>query len=714
MTRGFASKGWALIIAALVFPQVSPTFLAVCLIATLLISAIRRERIPTLALAAVIVACVCLLFEATPALSLWSAGWLMFLQDVAGIPVLLAPGIFSSRGLIVFALYGLLARDWPGMRLGVALNLLISVAGLIALGIVAPRFSLHYRDAAVGAVLIWGVLLAGNWFAAEKALRSPSARERFSPPLLIGGCAVASAVLAGFLAPSFGGKAGSSAINAPIVAIFMPQSADSKHDFGVSDGHFGLTNIGLYGDMREFLTRLGYKVLALDSLTEVSQRNVICLFCPTFSRSLSDAEITAVRSFLESGGRLVVVAEHTNLDSNADFINALIKPYGLAVNFDNTNGLLGEGLTGTLSGDCDLAEAVRASPYLTHNRGASIHLTDFHASPVLVGRFWQADRGDSLRPEHGFLSDGRLSAGDRLGNIVLMATAPAGKGRVFLSGDSSPFLNQNLAYNARFLVGLFSIMTGRARQAPSILIPLITAIITVLALGIIWVMPVLKQVFGRAMLAFLVLCLSGAAVVDWHERKRPFSTGDADWMIISTKENNAFDRDPFSMSSTTGLALQIFRARGLPVLTDWGQTTPTPRILFIINPTNIPDGTYLRDLSVLVEGGTHAIIAGDGDNSPFDRIASHFGFGITAEPVGSLTGGEITTYTAWRVDRIPSGAESIAVGSILVGGTAPLGSGRVTVIADGGFFLSKNLETETTFDEANCRFVRSLVSESQP
>jgi len=113
----------------------------------------------------------------------------------------------------------------------------------------------------------------------------------------------------------------------------------------------------------------------------------------------------------------------------------------------------------------------------------------------------------------------------------------------------------------------------------------------------------------------------------------------------------------------------------------------------------------------LVDSGTHLVLAGDGDNRDFVSIARHFGFEVTGQPLGAVRGDGFTTFHAWAVTRLPAGADSLSAGGGLFGGTLKQGTGRVTVIADGAFLLSKNLEQEYEYDAENGAFVKRLLEQ---
>lgn len=700
---------WSVITVALCFPVLSATFLAVCVAAAVAVSLMRRDRIPALTLSAVAVASASLVIDSLPTLSWFLSDRVMAAQGSIGIPVLIDPSIYVSRALPVYFLLAAINRSAKIAWLGIASNLLLAGLGVSVLGVIGPMLSIHFHDAGIILMVMWGVIMGVNWLVAEKTLRISPRTQNESPLLLIGSCAVATVLFAISIQSSLDNRSSLTGAESPTIAIYEPSAVAQSRESGTSADGYGLSRIGLYGDMDSFLERLGYQTTPIASLETLETLNPTCVYCPTFADSVSATETHALRQYLDQGGNLIAVAEHTNLEGSTDILNPLLSPYGLKVRFDNTNGLWGEGLTGSQVGKGQLSCALRNTPCLTHNRGASIRLDRLNATPILVGRFWQSDQGDSLYPDHAFLSDGRLSVGDRLGNVVLMAEARAGKGRVFVSGDSSPFLNQNLAYNTPFLVTLFSFITMPGEANHSTAIPMMIGAIVAIILVILLRTVLRYRDVESVLLVILILLFTGTAFFESCANAEPGHSPGAAWAVISTAENNAYDRDPFSESATTGLALQLFRSGLLPTLGDWKASGQPPRAIFIINPTIKPGESEIRQLRDRIESGTRVIIAGDGENDAFIELARGFGIDVTDVPVGSASDGGITTFTAWRVRSVPDDAIPLTIGGMTVGGTISLGMGKITFIADGGFLLSRNLEGETAYDEGNCAFVRDLL-----
>jgi hypothetical protein len=463
------------------------------------------------------------------------------------------------------------------------------------------------------------------------------------------------------------------------IAIWWPDP--STPEFKTSVEGKGWANIGHFGELPRLLAAGGHRVSTVRSLRSV---DADLLILPPPFRTIRPEEIDGVRDFVISGGRLLLIGEHTNLDSVRDTFGQLLAGSGIGLNFDTTNGLFGD-TTMTLQGP-----HVHANPYITHNRGASIAVFALRPTVLLRGTWWHSDVGDSLAPERSFLSDYRLSRGDRLGNLVLAARTRLGQGEILLWGDGSPFLNQNLPFNGRYLLSTIQDVVGQST--------------------FYWLGPAaaiflcgLFAVDRSQIVAGLVILIALVAPT----RANTEAALPASVAIISDGEQNDFSRDPFSDQGITGLSLSLNRLGYMPWLGDWRQATTAPQLLFIVNPV-VASATASSRLRALAESGSTVVIAGGGYSDAFQRMVEGFGATVTGPPLGSIVADGFTTYAAWRLD--------VALGTPLMANETPIGTvirvgkGRIVLLADSGFFYSKNLETEIVYDAKNQRFLKWLVT----
>lgn len=464
------------------------------------------------------------------------------------------------------------------------------------------------------------------------------------------------------------------------VDIWWPDNG--RPEFASIGEAYGWGNVGHFGELPLLLERSGYRVTRLPDL-EGASASVIILPVPV--RALRPGEVERLRQKLVDGARVLLIAEHTNLDGVRDSYNAVLAGTGVQLNFDTTNGLFGDG-TMALSGP-----HVRANPYLTHNRGASLSVTSLAPTILLKGSWWHSDFGDALAPERGYLSDYRLSARDRVGNVVLAARAPLGDGEVTVWGDGSPFLNQNTAHSSRYVLDVMRMVGGHPRLAW-------VAPVGALIFVVLWVFSRRVEIVG---LAVLVAAVGPLMPVGHSPLLQPLA-------IISDRENNGFDRDPFSDRGVTGLAMSARRVGLFPWIGTWNASADRPAVLFIINPQRTITPRYVSDVRRAAEAGTTVILTGGGDSPTFRKLAASFGADPVGEPVGSVQGSQFTTYSAWQLKSMAG--MPLMVGDVQVGTAMDVGAGRVVVIADSGFMFSKNLETESRYDVRNLTFIQSLIS----
>ena len=704
---------WAGLALPFFLPILSPTVVAGALVGIVILSLAVRTAPPLLLVISSLVATGTLFLQRVAGLSSPADGAAFWLSHRIAMPIEIAPGLLVSRAIIVYAFHALATRRLRPLHAAVIANVVLPLGGYATIEVLAFLRIVEYGGLGLLFTIYWAVLLVANSVAMLPAL-DPLDDHRVGT--LLG--AVAIALACGFLtldvARLLEWRANALPSSRPKVAVFTPGRQDAHGvTFASSLNIHGLARIGLYGDLPVFVRRLGLDVAELDSLGGLSRQACDVLVCPSMERPLLPCEQKAIATFLAAGGRLIVSAEHTNIESNATTLNALLKEIGLQVSFDTTHNLFSEALRGTLRGSSRLGRAVRSSPCLQHNRGASLRIESWRDEPVLLGRFWLSDLGDSLAAERAYMGDARLSPGDRLGNLVLMAEGRTGRGKVFLTGDSSVFLNQDLAYNAGFLADLFTAwpMEGAEPSRP------VAAIASAVVLCLL-VCAVRRTRLTREWALIGLTSATGALLlmeyVDSTEARRNERVADRNWAIISTDENNGFDRDPFDARSVTALALEAFRSGYLPEIGSWRSRLIPPRCLFVINPTGRSDSRACHKLASLAAAGTHVVLAGDGDNPRFVDLAREFGFVVSMRPLGALRSDRFTSYSAWGVELLPADADTFVVNGIPVGGTVPHGGGRVTVIADGGFLLSKNLEQEFTFDAGNCAFLRDLLGQVDP
>jgi hypothetical protein len=463
------------------------------------------------------------------------------------------------------------------------------------------------------------------------------------------------------------------------VGVWWPRSP--VPEFRTPADGIGWGNVGHFSELPRLLSSAGYQV---SRVTDLKTLDTDILVLPPPFRELEAEEVASVRSFVRLGGRLLLIGEHTNLDGVRDRFGAILADTNMSLNFDTTNGVFGDS-TATLFGP-----HVGENPYFTHNRGASIAISGPRPVSLLVGSWWHSDVGDSLAPERGFLSDYRMTRGDRVGNLTLAARVRYGLGHIVLWGDGSPFLNQNLPLNSRYILSLFRDIGS---EAP---LPWTGPLAAVLLASLFALTRAPTAAGAVALLSLLLpLRVDAAAVLPPNVA------------VISDREHNAFSRDPFSDRGVTGLGLALSRMGYIPWIGDWTNTSSQPRLILVINPA-VLSGYAVKNLLAAAQAGSTVVFSGGGEDLAFRRAIEAVGAAVETTPLGRQVGEQFTTYEAWRLHA--TRGEPLIANGIPIGAIVSIGTGRVIVLADRGFFFSKNLETETHFDDKNQQFLKWMLA----
>jgi hypothetical protein len=155
-------------------------------------------------------------------------------------------------------------------------------------------------------------------------------------------------------------------------------------------------------------------------------------------------EVVAIREFVDGGGGLLVISDHSNVYHHAERINPILKPMGIEVTYHTAldkppdNAILGWAwikINNFLTGH-PLTEGIEQASFLTggimsvSGDAESIAWTSEHG----YGDFWDED-SDQISLTGNF----RYDEGEPKGHLPVIAAAEYGEGRVVVVGDQNIF-----------------------------------------------------------------------------------------------------------------------------------------------------------------------------------------------------------------------------------------------------------------------------------
>ncbi len=659
--------------------------------------------------------------------------------SLSGTPVELGP---TFAGVWVVVLYAALGAVFvaaggrrtltPALRAGALL--VVTLALVVAYAAVMPWIEAGLRAAAQALVMppadhvfdpdqprqlrpgtlasIGNVLLVlAMWLPARFLLRpAPAAPAGGRGRPLVAALAVLAIVVGA------GGLGTRSALVAPAGATIAFYD-DGMLDFSSPErGRYGLNQVGMFGSASRFLELAGYQVAKVaradlpDALKTVDVLVVINL-----RQSFDDREREAIWSFVRKGGGLLVLGDHTDLFGMMKPLNRLLEPIGTRFIFDSAFPLRSHWQDAIEVRPHPITSGVVDARDLEIGTGGSLVLDDLRARPVVVGRYAFSDLGNRLNDgQGGMLGDYRYQVGERLGDVVLVASAEVGDGRVVVFGDTSTIQILSVPQARAFVDRVFAYVAGGSERRPAALGIALWVLLGVGVVGLIW-----TRRPGALVVPLALALLAAAAVRDLRPPPAPTPLRPPEAVaLVDTGHVPYAPYEFFVEGSIGGLFAALYRAGYLPVTGGLNNEDLDQVGMVVLFAPSAPYSAADRDrLARFLERGGTLLIVADGRHP--ELVAGPLGLcgmAIDPLPLGPATapwhGKELEMVDAWPIRAIGDQALTIHAawkGYGLVAETRP-GRGRCLAVGDPRFFHDQNFEGERQFQPVNVAFVDALLA----
>ena len=482
-------------------------------------------------------------------------------------------------------------------------------------------------------------------------------------------------------------------------------------------GQYGRLSSGMYGMLPVFIESLGASSLISPDLSDKDLQDADALVLLFPDDPWAEGQLKRIWDFVHRGGSLLVMGEHTTRDENGNNrFNEVLEPTSIRVEFDSG--------TFTVGGWLQSYEAI-AHPATTgvpdeRNQfgvviGASLE-TNWPARPLLIGRWGWSDMGDE-GSSRAMMGNGHYDSGEKLGDLILAAEQPLGKGRVIAFGDTSGLTNGINVSSHVFNSRLCGYLAGGRKNAH----PIWRQLLGILSCGLLIGFLTLQRGEGRILL--ITLCLAGSLAASTAiSRSASEILPDGRYKLpnnlayIDTSHLEANSGESWRPEGIGGFILTLMRngylTLSLPELT--AERLVRSDLLVSVAPSRSfskTEQTAIREF--VLNGGTFILMAGlDGAGSS-RSLLSTLGFSIGnpgANPVEPevmghfkspyLSSGDqrvhVRFHAAWPVSCNDPTARVIAYGhnNLPVITLRQLGAGKVAVIGDTCFVANKNLEWE--------------------
>jgi hypothetical protein len=469
-----------------------------------------------------------------------------------------------------------------------------------------------------------------------------------------------------------------------------------------------------------YLEALGFEVTVHDTVVDPSvllEHDVMVVMNPAYA--FEDPELDAIWSFVERGGGLLVLGDHTNIAGTMGPLNALLEPSGVRVEFDSA---IPQIMRWTWYGCMrfhphPLTAGIRDETDVKTSVGASLALP-LHAIPILTGRDAYSDAGNWNNDQGAYLGNMRYDVFETFGDLPLAAVVHHGAGKAVVFGDTSPFQRSAIFNSHEFVARVFTYLATPGTRGASGTVRVVGAVLVALgALGLLLAaQSSTRTLAATAVIAVVVLWItSGVARVE-----PPAITGDTDVGIIDLSHGNRVDLHSGEDNGIAGLADQFWRGGYVPLgAKDFDEELLESAEIFATVAPSVPftRGERRRLVEFVEQGGLLIVGTGYEESAGAEGLLAEFGYSIGSTPIGAahraishIVGQFAIMHESWPVVR-PDGRGEVWMSSwdypLIV--YEEVGEGAILVIGDSFFLCDVMLEGREQFVEQNINLMRMVL-----
>jgi len=479
-------------------------------------------------------------------------------------------------------------------------------------------------------------------------------------------------------------------------------------------GRYGEHSGGMFGRLPGFLYAQGYGVVKvprpLDDKVLSGSRVLVVINLMEF---LEPAEKQVIWDFVDRGGSLLLLGDHTGVEGIRGPSNDLLDPVKIRLNFDSAT-CWSQGWRDALqlpSNPVNRGALVAEDVQIWI--GASLSVGPA-ARPMIIAKYGYSDMGDSANADMAYLGDRRHNPGERIGDMVLAAEARHGKGQMLVFGDTSPFQNLALVSSWSYVQRVFQRLTG-PRSSSHIPVRLVLLVIAIMFLG------GSGRALGHSVFAWTVLAVAFTLAASATGR---FGAIPAPRMInlpkavVDISHGERFDELTWYHDCAGGLYLNLARNGYTPLLMrTFDETLIGDSDLLVViapaKPFSKMEETVISDF--MNDGGILILSTGYEERDRSESILDSLGVALENIPLAHFEtdalGQTVRFAEAWPLDVSASGAIEVCHypgmdDPVMV--FIPRGRGGALVIGDSQFLLNSNLEGLDDWHLGNIMFLREL------
>jgi len=478
-------------------------------------------------------------------------------------------------------------------------------------------------------------------------------------------------------------------------------------------GRYGGRSGGMFGLLPRFVEALGYPAKKDSLLSEKTLEGVRTVVVINLQKKIPQVEKEALWEFVRKGGSLLAMGDHTALAGIREPLNDLLEPMGIGLNFDSAIPLRSKWLGCYRWEIHPMRKSVRSDEEIGISVGASLFVRGV-GRPLIWGQYGFADKGNPNNEWNAYLDNMQYDPDEPIGDLVLVAEAPYGKGKVLVFGDTSSFQNAPIAQGYRFLASLFEWLDRPGGGPPGVPRQILSLLL--IGLGLL----VAKR-GGVARSAITWLLIGTGAVLGIHlaEKVSPRSA-------VSIRDRIAvvdLSHLPriaglyWTEQGAGGLLYNLMRNGYLPLaVKEFEWEWCRPQLIIEVAPARpFSKGEVEKLEAFMREGGSVLLAVGWDDGGASWPLLKQMGFRLRNIPLGPVpvdqNSAGIQLVDAWPIEIIDSTGVKVLCQAwrypVIV--SRQVGKGQFLLIADSQFLLNRNLEGLQIYNEKNIKFLKGLL-----
>jgi len=496
---------------------------------------------------------------------------------------------------------------------------------------------------------------------------------------------------------------------------------------------YGSRSAGMFGNLPTMLNCMGWEGDIVPTLDEATLADRDLLFIANPKDSLSVDTIARIDRFVEAGGSLLMLGDHTWRKSDEPggdkVLDEAIQKTNIRFNFDSAYYFIGGWLHSlqywSHQTTVHLRDETNESGCVV---GASLDIS-YPATPLIVGRYGYADKGKHVRdPRLGYMDNGLLDKDERLGDMVLVAAQNVGKGRVIVVGDTSGFVNAIQTQTWRFTSRVFDWLgsTGQATVSRW------RDVLGMLLLGGVAVIVVRTASRNRNIVpvACAVMIVSGVGARRWLDSKSTPQPLTGDVALVDLSHVGLHSMEAWRDDAISGIYLNLMREGYFSLgAKDFDEAQLLASKIFVtIAPSKSYSNSELDSLDQFMnQGGTVLLCTGWEEKAGSESLLSKYGLDIANRPQGRATNPIPNTtimpnyWEVWPVMSDPEyGPQADTIATLRFNPATKkvdptivrrrVGAGQLIVIGDTKMLFCRNFETEDGAVMPNVQFFNWLVT----